>query len=98
MKSFFSKKYNNKFFENFSNQANKNFINFSNSYFMLNLRNIINTSILNNSFEISKLVMGLNKNRSLSTNESTNAQLDPLGGLLIKLNEFSILAKSNYSI
>jgi len=97
MKNIFSNKYNFKFFESFSKQANKNFINFSNTYFYLNIKNLINTSRLNNFFEISKLVLGINKTLGMKSDIVSNPELESLRTILNKLSDISIVSKSKNS-
>ena len=93
MKNLFNNKSSFKFTTSQSFQT-KNTIEFSNSYFLFNLRNLINTSKSISSFQISKIVLGSTKNVGEQQDEVTYSNSDPMGSITNSLNEFAIISKS----
>ena len=95
MKNLFNNKSSLKFTNTKSQSFHtKNTINFSNSYFLFNLRNLINTSKSISSFQISKMILGSTKNIGDEQDEVTYSNTDSLGITMNSINEFAIISKS----
>lgn len=93
MKNLFNSKSSFKFTSSQSFQT-KNTINFSNSYFLFNLRNLINSSKSISSFQISKMILGSAKNIGEEQDEISYSKSDPMGNAMNSINEFALISKS----
>mgnify|MGYP007059743195 CR=1 FL=1 len=93
MKNLFNNKSSFKFTSSQSFHT-KNTINFSNSYFLFNLRNLINISKSTSSFQISKMILGSTKNVGEEQDEVSYSNTDPMGVTMSSINEFALISKS----
>lgn len=93
MKNMFNSKTSFKF-TSFNSFQTKNFVNFSNSYFLLNVKNLMNITKTASPIQISKLVLGSTKNATGETEEVSLSQVDLIGMSLSPNNEFSVITKS----
>ena len=89
MKNIFNNKSSFKF-----NFQTKSSINFSNSYFLFTVRNLINLSKSASSIQISKLILGSTKNIGEELDEISYTQLDSMGSAMSTINEFALISKS----
>merc|ERR1712032_36810 len=92
MKNIFNNKSSFKFTSSQSFHT-KNTINFCNSYFLFNLRNIINVSKSVSSFQISKMILGSNKNIGEEQDEISYSNSEQTGNAINSINEFSMILK-----
>ena len=92
MKNLFNSKSSYKFTSSTFNT--KNTINFSNSYFLFTLRNLMNVSQSISSFQISKMVLGSAKNIGEDQDEISISTTETTGNAVNSINEFAMILKS----
>ena len=95
MKNIILNKFSCKFFNsNLYNTGSKNFINFSNFYFMSNLQRMVILSKFMSSIEVSKLMIGELTQKGESLLESTSLNVEEIGDGTNKLSDLILLSKS----